>query len=113
MVWDYSVVKIVMLCGLEEDGRLACDVYFPDPVFSKASINVGNEFEIRYVNTDKLNPFYWVRTFQVKNLTTNESREVLHYHVRSPHVIIFLRLRLWAGLIGRSRRLRTTSILMN
>ena len=81
MIWDFSVLKIVMLCGLEEDGRLACDVYFPDCIFSQPIIRIGNEFELVHVKIDKSNPFYWVRTIQINNLTNNQTREVEHFHV--------------------------------
>jgi protein tyrosine phosphatase len=62
MIWDFSVVKIVMLCGLEEDGRLACDVYFPDSIFSTSIMTIGNDFKLVHIKTDKSNPFYWIRT---------------------------------------------------
>lgn len=81
MIWDFSVVKIVMLCGLEEDGRLACDVYFPDCIFSSPIMTIGDDFELTHVKIDKSNPFYWVRTIRITNLRTNEMREVYHYHV--------------------------------
>lgn len=82
MIWEYSVIKIVMLCGLEEDGRLACDVYFPDLTYSQKVMNIGNEFELVHIKIDKTNPFYWVRTIQIKNLKNGQTREVYHYHVR-------------------------------
>ena len=30
MVWQENVETIVMLCGINENGRIMCDVYWPE-----------------------------------------------------------------------------------
>jgi hypothetical protein len=83
MVWMYKISSIVMLCGINEDGRLACDSYFPDPALSTAQMRIGNDFELLFEGVDKTNDFYWVRKFSLKNLKEEgaPTRIVFQYHV--------------------------------
>lgn len=95
MVWHSNIYRIVMLCGLKEDGRVQCDVYWPDESLSKTKISVGEWFEVKLKKTDKSNSFYWVREFELKNLKVGETRTVYQYHV------FFFKIRLFLGLIGK------------
>lgn len=73
-----------MLCGVNEEGRIKCDIYFPDKVFSTPKMRIGNDFEVNLVNIDKTNSFYWVREFELKNLKEGgETRTVYQYHVNT------------------------------
>lgn len=65
MVWQEAVLAIVTLCGMEEHGRVACHVYWPDPDLSKQKVVYG-DFEITHLGTDKPNEFLWIRTFRMK-----------------------------------------------
>ena len=88
MVWEKSIVVLVMLCGMNEEGRLKCDIYFPDRQLSREVIRIGNDFEVSLANIDTSNAFYWVRTFNLKNLRTGQARVVTQYHVSSLESIL-------------------------
>ena len=81
MIWEQTITVIVMLCGIDEEGRVKCDIYFPDTTLSTRSMRIGNQFEVSLTNLDTSNQFYWVRKFKLKNLRTGEERSVLQYHV--------------------------------
>ena len=87
MVWKYNVVNIIMLCGINEEGRLKCDIYFPDNDLSTTQMRIGNDFELTLLNIDKTNTFYWIRKFNLKNLKEGGEREVLQYHVSAKLLI--------------------------
>lgn len=82
MVWDKKSEYIATLCGINEEGRIKCDIYFPDPELSgSAEMRIGNNFHLTLLNVDKTDPFYWVRKIKVKNLLKGEERTVYQYHV--------------------------------
>lgn len=99
MVWRKMVVSIVMLCGLEEHGRVSCHVYYP----TKGEVKVGNSYSLKLLETIQTNDFYIIRKIQMTNLATSETRVVDHYHVR------WLYPRASDGPTGRCRSLQTTS----
>jgi protein tyrosine phosphatase len=71
-----------MLCGLNEQGKLMCDIYFPDKEYSSVKMRIGNEFELNFEGIDKTNSFYWVRKFTLTNLKIQSTpRTVYQYHV--------------------------------
>ena len=82
MVWNQNSEYIATLCGINEEGRIKCDIYFPDPELSGGNeMRIGNNFHLKLEKIDKTDPFYWIRTITVSNLKTGESRVVYQYHV--------------------------------
>lgn len=82
MVWDQKSEFIATLCGINEEGRIKCDIYFPDPELSGGiEMRIGNNFNLKLENVDKSDPFYWIRTIKVTNLLKGESRTIYQYHV--------------------------------
>lgn len=75
MVWQENVKSVVMLCGLAEDGFLMCDVYWPE----KGEI-LYDYLKVTITGFKKISDFYWIRTFEVYNTQTKETRKVTHYH---------------------------------
>jgi len=108
MVWQESVLFVVTLCGMEEHGRVACHVYWPDPDLSKQKLVFG-DFEISHLSTEKTNDFFWVRTFQLKVRAPHA--EPADERVASDHPVPRScgSPRASAGLTGKSPPRSTTS----
>ena len=70
MVWNQAITVIVMLCGLEEHGRVvsshqvSCHVYWPDNNLSQSTI-VAGKFKLNLGKVTKPNKFYWIREIQM------------------------------------------------
>ena len=47
MVWNEKAEVVVMLCGLEEHGRVACHVYYPEG----QDMAIGKTFSLKLVET--------------------------------------------------------------
>lgn len=78
MVEQEKAEKIIMLCGMEENGRIACHQYYPDQ--PGKSFKPTSDLEVTLDNVNKDNSFYWVRNFQLKNLKLNTTRKITQYH---------------------------------
>ena len=72
MTWQENVKTIVMLCGLTEDGRLMCDIYWPEN--NKNHTEKYDYLQVKMLKIIKLNDFYWERKFEIKNTLTGEKR---------------------------------------
>ena len=73
MIWQEMVSAIVMLCGLEEDGRVSCHVYWPES--KNHTFKVGN-LVVSAGTIDKSNEFYWIREIHItvnRRLNTSTS----------------------------------------
>jgi len=66
-----------MLCGLTEDGRLMCDVYWPGKV---NETKMYDYLKVTCTEEKKINDFYWTRTFNVVDTRDKTSREVTQWH---------------------------------
>ena len=77
MLWQENVHNIVMLCGLTEDGRLMCDVYWPGKV---NETKMYDYLKVTCTEEKKINDFYWTRTFNVVDTRDKTSREVTQWH---------------------------------
>lgn len=77
MVWQENCHNIVMLCGLTEDGRLMCDIYWPDKV---NDTKMYDYLKVTCADEKIINDFLWTRTFNITNTRDNTSREVTQWH---------------------------------
>ncbi len=80
MVWLEKASAVIMLCGLEEHGRVACHVYYPE-LGDKTDKPAGKAFTLKLVENKALNKFYIIRKIQLTNNETGESRIIDQYHV--------------------------------
>jgi protein tyrosine phosphatase len=62
MIWQEMVSIVVMLCGLEENGRVSCHVYWPEET---KTITFGN-LTLTGGEVDKSNDFFWTRQILIK-----------------------------------------------
>ena len=75
MCWQEQVEYIVMLCGLSEDYRPMCDIYWPE---DQSGTMKWDGLEVSFLNEKQLNDFYWIREFQIKK--NNQTRNITQYH---------------------------------
>ena len=59
-------------------GRPMCDVYWPDKL--KSEIKFNNNLIVKNTKLTMLNDFLWIREFEIKNTSTNETRPIVQYH---------------------------------
>ena len=60
--------------------KLKCHRYWPDPALDNgASSRVYGGFEVKYIKQEQ-SPNYVVRTFQLKNKSGSQTREIKHFH---------------------------------
>ena len=101
MIWEQTIMTIVMLCGIQEHGRINCHVYWPDPTLSKPVVKHG-DFEIKYLDTDTTNEFYWVRKFEIKvELVLFRIQKLKKQDLWINSMYIFCYIRVLDGLIGK------------
>lgn len=83
MIYEQQCCIIVMLTGIEEQGRIKCAQYwndedgeqplsFPD-AFPSSHFHVSTIFRREYSD-------YVIRRFSLKNTKTEECRDILHFH---------------------------------
>jgi len=75
MVWEQNSVVIVSLCRTVEYGSSKCNHYWPTNGFE----TYGN-FEVHLVSEHVWCEDYLVRSFYLKNRTTNQTRTVTQFH---------------------------------
>ncbi|XP_064476322.1 tyrosine-protein phosphatase 69D-like isoform X2 [Ornithodoros turicata] len=77
MIWEHKVSVIVMLTGVEENGKVKCAQYWSD----EGSKEIEKGFVIAVITTKKYSD-YVVRRFQVEHIKdgVTEEREILQFH---------------------------------
>lgn len=81
MIISHNVKNIVMVTNIEDNGRIKCNVYFPDPVHSQEVLEIDEFITVKVVSIDKSNRFFEVRRFEVEDKRTNTKRIVNHFWV--------------------------------
>ena len=76
MVWEQRSVGIVMLCKCVEEDRNKCAHYWP-AVGEKAMVT--GSYMVECISCD-WNSSYCLSSLKLKNLDTEKSRTILHYH---------------------------------
>ena len=66
MVWQEDISTIVMLCGSNEGGKIRCETYWPEEVQGAPANLETKGFLLTLEKVDKSNPFYWIRTMNLK-----------------------------------------------
>eukprot|EP01118_Nematostelium_gracile_P020542 TRINITY_DN998_c0_g1_i1.p1 TRINITY_DN998_c0_g1~~TRINITY_DN998_c0_g1_i1.p1 ORF type:complete len:354 (+),score=106.24 TRINITY_DN998_c0_g1_i1:98-1159(+) len=75
MVWQYDINTIVMLTKIEENGRLKCELYYPDE--RKDTIDTA-DYEVEMGLETASNQEYIIRMLVLKNKKSNETRNIKH-----------------------------------
>lgn len=78
MVWEQRSRGVVMLNRVIEKGSIKCAQYWPHRE-EKDAIFEDSNFRVIFV-TEDIKSYYTVRQLELENLTTGESREILHFH---------------------------------
>ncbi|KAM3618268.1 uncharacterized protein V6R79_018233 [Siganus canaliculatus] len=78
MVWEQRTRGVVMLNRVIEKGSVKCAQYWPyreerDAIFEDTN------FKLTFVSED-IKSYYTVRQLELENLSTQETREILHFH---------------------------------
>nr|XP_040048956.1 tyrosine-protein phosphatase non-receptor type 1 [Gasterosteus aculeatus aculeatus] len=78
MVWQQRTRGVVMLNRVIEKGSIKCAQYWPaseerDAIFEDAN------FKLTLISED-IKSYYTVRQLELENLSTQETRDVLHFH---------------------------------
>lgn len=75
MVYEHKCSIIVMLTGIEEQGRIKCAQYWND----ESTLDITETLKIIPLSKQKYSD-YLIRRFQLENSQTGESRTILHFH---------------------------------
>ncbi|XP_026857155.2 tyrosine-protein phosphatase non-receptor type 1 isoform X2 [Electrophorus electricus] len=78
MVWEQRTRGVVMLNRVIEKGSVKCAQYWPQREEREAMFEDTN-FKLMLVSED-VKSYYTVRQLELENLTTQETREILHFH---------------------------------
>ncbi|KAG7472047.1 hypothetical protein MATL_G00104420 [Megalops atlanticus] len=78
MVWEQKSRGVVMLNRVIEKGSVKCAQYWPPPEEREAIFNDTN-FKLTLISED-VKSYYTVRQLELENLSTQETREILHFH---------------------------------
>lgn len=78
MVWEQRTRGVVMLNRVIEKGSIKCAQYWP-PREEKEAIFEDTNFKLTLVSED-IKSYYTVRQLELKNMSTQETREILHFH---------------------------------
>lgn len=78
MVWEQSTRGVVMLNRVIEKGSVKCAQYWPEREEREAYFEDTN-FKLTLVSED-IKSYYTVRQLELDNLSTQETREILHFH---------------------------------
>ncbi|VDD76640.1 unnamed protein product [Mesocestoides corti] len=77
MIWDQKCPVIIMLNRHTEKGTVKCFEYFPE---HGETLNFPDaDFSVTCAS-DSPKRMYTVRSLKLTNVSTNESRELLHFH---------------------------------
>ncbi|XP_035806549.2 tyrosine-protein phosphatase non-receptor type 1 [Amphiprion ocellaris] len=78
MVWEQRTRGVVMLNRVIEKGSVKCAQYWPHREEKDATFEDTN-FKLTFVSED-IKSYYTVRQLELENLSTQETREILHFH---------------------------------
>uniref|UniRef100_A0AAY4BB71 protein-tyrosine-phosphatase n=2 Tax=Denticeps clupeoides TaxID=299321 RepID=A0AAY4BB71_9TELE len=78
MVWEQRTRGVVMLNRVIEKGSIKCAQYWPEPEEREAVFEDTN-FKVVLIAED-VKSYYTVRQLELINLSTQETREILHFH---------------------------------
>ncbi|KAK2851779.1 hypothetical protein Q5P01_008055 [Channa striata] len=78
MVWEQRTRGVVMLNRVIEKGSVKCAQYWPHRE-EKDAIFEDTNFKLTLVSED-IKSYYTVRQLELENLSTAETREILHFH---------------------------------
>ncbi|XP_042555199.1 tyrosine-protein phosphatase non-receptor type 1 isoform X2 [Dipodomys merriami] len=78
MVWEQKSRGVVMLNRVMEKGSLKCAQYWPQKE-EKEMIFDDTNLKLTLISED-IKSYYTVRQLELENLTTRETREILHFH---------------------------------
>ncbi|XP_061530943.1 tyrosine-protein phosphatase non-receptor type 1 [Phycodurus eques] len=78
MVWEQQSYGVVMLNRVIEKGSVKCAQYWPHREERDAVFEDTN-FKLTFVSED-IKSYYTVRHLELENLSTLETREILHFH---------------------------------
>ncbi|XP_010616528.1 tyrosine-protein phosphatase non-receptor type 1 isoform X3 [Fukomys damarensis] len=78
MVWEQRSRGVVMLNRVMEKGSLKCAQYWPEKE-QKEMIFDDTNLKLTLISED-IKSYYTVRQLELENLTTQETREILHFH---------------------------------
>ncbi|XP_011848603.1 tyrosine-protein phosphatase non-receptor type 1 isoform X2 [Macaca nemestrina] len=78
MVWEQKSRGVVMLNRVMEKGSLKCAQYWPQKE-EKEMIFEDTNLKLTLISED-IKSYYTVRQLELENLTTQETREILHFH---------------------------------
>ncbi|XP_026188741.1 tyrosine-protein phosphatase non-receptor type 1 [Mastacembelus armatus] len=78
MVWEQRTRGVVMLNRVIEKGSVKCAQYWPQRE-EKDVIFEDTKFKLTLISED-VKSYYTVRQLEFENLSTQESREILHFH---------------------------------
>lgn len=78
MIYEQKCFIIVMLTGIEEQGRIKCAQYWND----EKPKEVTNKLKVTVKSLQEYSD-YSIRRIQLDNSKTNEKREILHFHFTS------------------------------
>ncbi|XP_036434637.1 tyrosine-protein phosphatase non-receptor type 1 [Colossoma macropomum] len=78
MVWEQRTRGVVMLNRVIEKGSVKCAQYWPQKEEREAFFEDTN-FKLTLVSED-VKSYYTVRQLELENLSTQETREILHFH---------------------------------
>jgi tyrosine-protein phosphatase non-receptor type 1 len=80
MVWEQKSRVVIMLNNIIEKGTTKCAQYYPVNHDSLRTIKcLETDLQVSILREDE-HSFYTVRTLELKNRKTNETKEVLHLH---------------------------------
>uniref|UniRef100_V9KT99 Tyrosine-protein phosphatase non-receptor type n=1 Tax=Callorhinchus milii TaxID=7868 RepID=V9KT99_CALMI len=78
MVWEQKSKAVVMLNRVVEKGSVKCEQYWPSTETGEMTFE-DTGFQLRVLSED-VQSHYTVRQLQLKKLSTNETREIFHFH---------------------------------
>ncbi|XP_015220087.1 tyrosine-protein phosphatase non-receptor type 1 [Lepisosteus oculatus] len=78
MVWEQRTRGVVMLNRVIEKGSVKCAQYWPQRE-EKDMVFEDTNFKLTLISED-VKSYYTVRQLELENLSTQETREILHFH---------------------------------
>ncbi|XP_025053138.1 tyrosine-protein phosphatase non-receptor type 1 isoform X2 [Alligator sinensis] len=78
MVWEQKSRGVVMLNRVMEKGSVKCAQYWPQKE-EKEMLFEDTNLKLTLISED-IKSYYTVRQLELENLTTQETREILHFH---------------------------------
>nr|XP_023652402.1 tyrosine-protein phosphatase non-receptor type 1 isoform X2 [Paramormyrops kingsleyae] len=78
MVWEQQSRGVVMLNRVVEKGSVKCAQYWPSHA-NREMVFEDTNFKLTLVS-ENVKSYYTVRHLELENLSTQETREILHFH---------------------------------